>query len=370
MVYFLCFIEKWERGEKPTAEPYDIRRNSSSGRLNSLTSLDSRKDSSSSHTISPPAGNHCSRSSTPLTPGTPSSQTQSPFLGLPHQNSVPVLPTHMTNEHSFKRSNSSSGSGFTTLMDLPNQHLSSSSSSINSDYHEPVAPPPPLPSNNTHRAKRKLGHTRSHSNPPLANLVLPEAVPEHSVVPDYRSPSPPYYNSTAPPTRTGSHSSIVQNNVNSPSAKSHPQVRRLMANTSHVFTRSVSTDLGGEMNPEPPARSNSEASGVQSSSPRQRRLSKETGTSASMVDLPLIRCSDQMDQNEYGFPQSGKSHSVPRLANLVVNADNGKINEIINGLISDSLAGQLHHSISVPTSPRLPSNYNPTGVIGHKIDHR
>lgn len=35
-----------------------------------------------------------------------------------------------------------------------------------------------------------------------------------------------------------------------------------------------------------------------------------------------------------------------------------------------SLLAGLNHSISVPTSPRLPSNYNPTGVIGHKIDHR
>ena len=86
------------------------------------------------------------------------------------------------------------------------------------------------------------------------------------------------------------------------------------------FSRSVSTDLG-DVHPEPPARSNSEASGVQSVSPRQRRLSKEVGTSTSMVDLPLIQCSGEV----YEFPTSSvKSHSVPRLANLIVNTSTGE----------------------------------------------
>lgn len=326
------------KGEKPTAGPYDMRRNSSSGRLNSLTSLDSRKNSSSSHTISPPAGNLSSRSSTPVTPVTPSSVL--PFIGLPHQSSVPTMTVHMTNENEpFKRSNSSGGSTYINLIEVAGQNLSSSSSSLNSDqsntqqsnHHtdgllpppSTVTPPSTSSSNNSSsniKAKRKLGHTRSHSNPPLANLIMPEVVPENSV-PDYRSPSPPYYNSNsnAPPARTGSQSSIAQNNVGSPSTKSHPQVRRIMANN---FVKSVSTDLGDHTlsHPPPPVRSNSEASGVQSSSPRQRRLSKETGTSASMVDLPMIRCStDKLDQSEYTFSQPGKSHSVPRLVNLVVN---------------------------------------------------
>ena len=85
------------------------------------------------------------------------------------------------------------------------------------------------------------------------------------------------------------------------------------------FSRSISTDLG-DVQPDPPIRSNSEASGVQSASPRQRRLSKEVGTSTSMVDLPLIQCS--VDHNE--FPASSvKSHSVPRLANLTINTSAG-----------------------------------------------
>ena len=341
MAFF--YTEKWEKGEKPTAGPYDMRRNSSSGRLNSLTSLDSRKNSSSSHTISPPAGNQSSRSSTPVTPVTPC--TALPFIGLPHQNSVPTLPSHITSENeTFKRSNSSSGSGYINLADISGHNLSSSSSSLNSDQsntqhssqHPEVltspstsvpppsnlsAPPPSFSSSNL-TTKRKLGHTRSHSNPPLANLIMPEVVPENSV-PNYRSPSPPYYNtndnSNAPPTRTGSHPSIVQNHVGTLSTKSHPQVRRLMANAP-VLVTSVSNDSSDNVVPGPPIRSNSEASGVQSSSPRQRRLSKETGTSASMVDLPLIRCStDKLDQSEYSFNQPGKSHSVPRLVNLSVN---------------------------------------------------
>ena len=100
-----------------------------------------------------------------------------------------------------------------------------------------------------------------------------------------------------------------------------------MANAPY-FSRSISQELGGsEVRPtppsEPPYRSNSEASGVQAATPRQRRLSKETGTSSSMVDLPLVRRSNEnLDQSEYPFPQAGKSYSVPRLAYLAVNGDN------------------------------------------------
>ena len=268
-IYFIAFsfyLEKWERGENPPPGLYDVRRNSSSGRLNSLTSLESRKDSTSSHTVSPPAGNHGSRSSTPLTPVTPSS-THSPFLGLPHQNSTPVIPTHVIasgfDPSVSIRSNSSCGSGHHALSDTSGQHLSSSMSSLGSDLGShvahgneappplvlnqqlsegqvlssvPQAPPPPPPSTSSNlKAKRKIGHTRSHSNPPLANLIMPEVVPENSV-PEYRSPSPPYYNGHVPPTRTGSHPSIIHNSVvnsnnqssstsSSSSTKSHPQVR-------------------------------------------------------------------------------------------------------------------------------------------------
>ncbi|XP_019848730.1 PREDICTED: uncharacterized protein LOC109580226 [Amphimedon queenslandica] len=369
------YYEKWEKGENPPPGLYDVRRNSSSGRLNSLTSLESRKDSTSSHTISPPAGNHGSRSSTPLTPLTPSS-TQSPFQGLVHQNSTPSIPTHSVPYDNI-RSTSSCGCGGHALSESSGQHLSSSMSSLGSDLglhvahsnettHLPTAsnqshdvyqttPPAPPTYSSSLRAKKKIGHTRSHSNPPLANLIMPEAVPENSV-PEYRSPSPPYYNGHAPPTRTGSHPSIIHNSIansnqslaNSTSTKSHPQVRRLMAGN-YNFSRSISTDLG-DVQPDPPLRSNSEASSVQSASPRQRRLSKEVGTSTSMVDLPLIQCS--VEQSE--FPSSSvKSHSVPRLANLTINTTTGD-----------------HNSTSVPTSPRIPTNYNPTGVMGHKIDHR
>ena len=351
------YYEKWEKGEKPTTGVYDIRRNSSSGRLNSLNSIasiDSHKDLYSSHTISPPGAQYYSRSSTPLTPVTPSS-TNSPCPGLPHQTSTPVFPMPSDVSPSFKRSNSSNNTSYQAVV-LEQQHLSSSSSSLSSDltthhmYTQQVEVSSYVPPPSASKTKCKLGHKRSHSNPPLANIIMPEVVPENSV-PEYRSPSPPYHTL---PTRAGSHSSIVQNTViNSPSAKSHPQMRRIMG----TFARSISTDLGGgdiPSPPEPPIRSNSEASGVQGSSPRQRRLSKETGTSASMVDLPLIRCSG--DKLDYSFPTGGKSHSVPRLANLIVNGDSGHINQ----------------SVSVPTSPRLTTNYNynPTGVIGHNIDHR
>ena len=264
------------------------------------------------------------------------------MLGLPHQNSTPVFPV-TDGSPSFKRSNSSTNTSYqAVVMD----QLSSSSSSLNSDIphsyihqvdNSPAPLPPPAPPitqssvpcfsiSSSPRKNRKRGHTRSHSNPPLANIIMPEVVPENSI-PNYRSPSPL---SPAPPTRAGSHPSIVQNMVmSSPSAKSHPQMRRLIGqNSKNTFNRSQSTDLGGEdclqPLPEPPIRSNSEASSVQSSSPRQRKLSKESGTSTSMVDLPLIRCStDQFDQSDYSFPRGGKSYSVPRLANLVVNGDSG-----------------------------------------------
>ena len=94
------------------------------------------------------------------------------------------------------------------------------------------------------------------------------------------------------------------------------------------FSRSISQELGGSearsnIPSEAPYRSNSEASGVQAATPRQRRLSKETGTSSSMVDLPLVRMSNEnLDQSEYSLPQAGKSYSVPRLACLAVNGDN------------------------------------------------
>ena len=326
IIVFLC-TDKWESREKPHSI-YNTRQDSSTSRLNSfnsLASLDSRKDSFSSHTISPPGNQQCSRSSTPITPVTPSS-TYSPMLGISHQTSTPVFPTADCSP-SFQRSNSTTNASYQAVVTMD---LSSSSSSINSDiphHHVDQSPlPPPVSSPfllNNLRQIRKKGHIRSHSNPP-SNIIMPEVVPEHTV-PDYRSPSP---SSPNPPSRSGSNPSITQNNVvSSPSAKTHPQMRKLIGikNPSNSFNRSYSTDLGGgdDLHPvEPPIlRSNSEAS---NSSPRQRRLSKEVGTSTSMVDLPLIQCStDQYYYSEYSLPSTGKSYSVPRLANLVTNGENG-----------------------------------------------
>ncbi len=321
------YLDKWERGGKPQSLYHTRQDSTSTSRLNSfnsLASLESHKDSFSSQTISPPGNQQYSRSSTPITPVTPSS-TYSPMLGISHQSSTPVFPT-VDYSPSFKRSNSSSN---TCYQAVANMDLSSSSSSINSDipHHHvdqsplpPSAPPPSL--SNTPRKYRKKGHMRSHSNPPLANVIMPEVVPEDPE-PNYRSPSP---SSPVPPTRSGSHPSITQNNVSSPSTKTHPQMRRLIGynSTSSAFSRSYSTDDDIPPLPDHPIRSNSEASSVQSSSPRQRRLSKDTGTSTSMVDLPLIQCSsDQYYQNDDSFPSTGKSYSVPRLANLVIYGDNG-----------------------------------------------
>ncbi len=293
---------------------------SSTSRLNSfnsLASLDSRKDSFSSHTISPPGNQQYSRSSTPITPVTPSS-TYSPMLGLAHQTSTPVFPTTDCSP-SFQRSNSTTNGCYQAVV---NMDLSSSSSSINSDiphHHVDQSPlPPPTMSLNTPRQIRKRGHTRSHSNPPLANIIMPQVVPEDSI-PDYRSPSP---SSPHPPSRSGSNPSITQNNVvSSPSAKTHPQMRRIIGlnSSNNVFNRSYSIDEDTLVEP-PIIRSNSEAS---HSSPRQRRLSKDTGTSTSMVDLPLIQCGGSDHYYESSFPTTGKSYSVPRLANLVINGENG-----------------------------------------------
>lgn len=334
--FFPFFPDKWERGEKPQSLSYS--RLDSSTRLNSvnsLASLESRKDSFTSQTISPPGNQGYSRSSTPITPVTPSS-THSPMLGgLNHQISTPVFPS-VDGSPSFKRFNSTAITP--SSYQGPVMDLSSSSSSINSDvphHHVDQSPQPPQPppppaylGSVTPRKTRKKGHTRSHSNPPLANIVMPEVVPEDSVVPDYQSPSP---SSPAPPTRSGSHPSIIQNTVmNSPSAKTHPQMRRLMGHPN----RTHSTDLGGEPDDfnsvpthhEPPVRSNSEASNIQGS-PRQRKLSKECGTSTSMVDLPLIQCNsdNHLYHNDYTMSSGGpgKSYSVPKLANLVINGENG-----------------------------------------------
>lgn len=324
-LFLSFFSDKWERREKPQSLSY-TRLNS----FNSLASLDSRKDSFTSQTVSPPGNQQYSRSSTPITPVTPSS-THSPMLGgLNHQISTPVFPS-VDGSPSFKRFNSTANTtASSSYQAVATMDLSSSSSSINSDiphHHVDQSPLPPAHAylgSVTPRKNRKKGHTRSHSNPPLANIIMPEVVPEDSVVPDYQSPSP---SSPAPPTRSGSHPSITQNTImNSPSAKTHPQMRRLIGHPNRTY----STDLGDgdEYQPssslhEPPLRSNSEASNIQGS-PRQRKLSKDSGTSTSMVDLPLIQCNPDYN-TEYSMPSGGKSYSVPKLANLVINGENGGI---------------------------------------------
>ena len=403
---FLFLLDIWERGEKPTAGAYDIRRYSSSGRLSSIASiasLDNRKDSCSSRlsAVSPTAGPQLqhSRSSTPVTPLTPSSvhsisATSAPLtiatasLGLPYQYSSPTLLTSSVESSPpfTKKTSLGSSSGYFTGSEQPVPSYSSSSSSINSDMSAPQpSQPAPTQLEEPPKPKRRLGHTRSHSNPPLANLILPVAVPENEVANDYRSPSPPYYSTAALTTRTGSQPSIVQySTLNSPSTKTHPQMRRIMASGPH-FSRSISQELNGsestrpQVHAEAPFRSNSEASGVQAATPRQRRLSKDTGTSASMVDLPLVRTSnEELDQVEYSLPQSGKSHSVPRLAYHAVNGDNSLERGVVyshkcwyDDFYSPPLFPSVnHHSTSVPTSPRVPSEYNPTGVMGHAIRHR
>ena len=125
------------------------------------------------------------------------------------------------------------------------------------------------------------------------------------------------------------------------------------------FSRSISQELNGSdgrqyMPMDGPQRSNSESSGVQSATPHQRRLSRESATSSSMVDLPFVRASNENLHNDYRLPQSGKSYSVPKLAHLAVNGDNSVERgedpacPVVEGhLILMSLPSQ-------PSSPTLP----------------
>jgi hypothetical protein len=78
--------------------------------------------------------------------------------------------------------------------------------------------------------------------------------------------------------------------------------------------------------------------------------------STSMVDLPMNYATSSEclgDIEEYPLSSnSSKSQSVPKLTLLAISSEDK------NG------------STSVPTSPRSPGTYTPTGHMGHAIKHR
>lgn len=339
------FSEKWERGEKPTASPFD-RLNSTSSRLSSISTLGSfdqdRTDSCSSYLNSP-------FSSIPTTsyPLVHTSSTPNTSLLTPSQSHSLLSPigTYAPPMNGAS-TNSYNSSGYPYQTPTLNRSYSSSSSVLLGEGESSTSHKSQNTNSSDVKPSRKLSrgtHRRTHSNP-LANIIInPDLQQQGGGVPSrYGRRSP------TPPTRSGSQPSIVPHStLGSPSAvtknKSHPQMRRIMQ-LAPTFSQSISNDqLMPSLSPvapespvfrpiqsvygEPPVRSNSMASyeprRAKSSGPMLKEI-----TSTSMVDLPITMASssEHLDQiDEYpSLPKSGKSQSVPRLTLMTVSTESDR----------------------------------------------
>lgn len=415
------YYEMWERGEKPSAASRLGSTSSSANRLHSISNLatldhlDSRSDSISSSTsagtsplplhfptstpipLTPSSSQSLLSPSSPFTMALASSTPQSTFAS--HQATAHMIPvqTPPPPPHGLNRSYSSSSSVVLSESETPPPHARghASISCLSNGHRVGVADGEGPP-----RRKPPLTHKRSLSNP-LANIVLnqdeenlmtppqdPAQNSAHHPTATSRSSLACYsYRSPSPPSRAGSHPSIVSSNTGgggSPHGR-HPQMRRI-SNYSPAFSQSISNDQLVGRTGMATTGANDSISGSESAlsqhrgnwqacvSPRCNSMagmsrqnyssSSETRpsdlTASSMVDLPVGLYNgssvEHLDRVEEGNLQNsaGKSQSVPRLTLLSVSMENEK----------GAPTG------SNPTSPRTPGTCTPTRHMRHTIRHR
>ena len=332
----LCTAEKWERGEKPSTHKFDRGYSATTpSRLGSVYTFgpfdqDGRTDSVSSNVTR----SSCSTTPTPLTPSSSIS-----FLS----------PT--THHPAVNLSYSPSPFNMSPAVPIPPTLNRSSSSSLfldegDTSYSAPHDPPKESHTEGT-RYHRRYTHTRSHSNPPANLIINPEASSSSHNTTRISSVANRSDNcSPSPPSRAGSQPSVVSNSVTgSPSSihKSHPQMRRILAQTP-TFSQSFSNDQFGSADYNTPQHSHEYQSAFfrqneyamprcsslaeprRSISSQPSYLSHEV-TSTSMVDLPVTTAtsSEHLDQiDEYPLPKSGKSQSVPKLTLMTVSAESDR----------------------------------------------
>ena len=333
LIFFIA--EKWERGEKPSTHKFDRGCSATTpSRLGSVSTFglfdqDGRTDSVSSNVTR----SSCSTTPTPLTPSSSIS-----FLS----------PT--THHPAVSLSYSPSPFNTSPAVPIPPILNRSSSSSLfldegDTSYSAPHDPPKDSSTEGT-RYHRRYTHTRSHSNPPANLIIHPEASSSHGTIRTSSVANRSDNCSPSPPTRAGSQPSVVSNSVTgSPSSvhKSHPQMRRILAQTP-TFSQSFSSDQFGSTDYNVPQHSqdyqnaffrqneygvprcSSLAEPRRSMSSQPSYLSHEV-TSTSMVDLPVTTAtsSEHLDQiDEYPLPKSGKSQSVPKLTLMTVSAESDR----------------------------------------------